>query len=215
MVNDGAVAAAKRPTLHPVGGEGYGFLASQLAQTDPFESDMQSGAVHHGEHIGQALVFFTNQIADSAFPIFAIGHGAGSAAVDAHLVFQRDGAQVITLAGSVVLVEQKLRRQEHGNAMHALGRAFDPCEHQVNDVLGHPMVTPGDENLLTENAVVIALGHRASADGGEVGAGLGFGHVHGAGPLAADQVFQKTRLQFLIAVQLERFGGAHAKYRAN
>ena len=81
----------------------------------------------------------------------------------------------------------------------------------MDDVFRHFVVSPRDEDLLSENSIVIALGHRPGANPRQVGSGLGFGEIHRAGPAAAHHVFEKFLLQFRIAVIFERFDGGHAE----
>ena len=76
-----------------------------------------------------------------------------------------------------------------------------PChagQHQVDDVLGHVVLTPGDEDLGAENlvgAIGLRLGTRTHQ--GQVRTRLRLGQVHGAGPFAGDQVFQVDGLELV------------------
>ena len=176
---------------------------------------MQPGAVHHREHAGQSPVFLANEPADGALPRVAIRHRASGAAVNAEFVFQRDGLQVVALAGLLAVSRQIFRHQEHGNAVHARRRAFDARQHHVHDVLGHGVVAPGDEYLLPENAIVVALRNRPRANCGQVRPGLGFGEIHGAGATAGDHGLKIARPQGLAAMGSQRFGGAHAEHGAD
>ena len=61
----------------------------------------------------------------------------------------------------------------------------------MDDVLGHIMLTPGNENFGTKHLVAaIWLWLGTGAHRGQIAASLRLGQVHGACPFAADQVFQ-------------------------
>src|SRR6185437_16068315 len=57
----------------------------------------------------------------------------------------------------------------------------------MDDVVRVVVLPEGDEDLLPEEPVMIALRHRAGPHQGQVGAGLRLRQHHGAGPLAACQ----------------------------
>ena len=85
----------------------------------------------------------------------------------------------------------------------------------MNNVLGHVMLTPGDVNLGAKHliaAVDLRLG--TAAHGGQVAASLGFGQVHGAGPLATDQFFKISGFELVGASRQQRFNGTIGEQRA-
>ena len=111
------------------------------------------------------------------------------ASMDAQLVFDGHAVHVVALARRTVSIEQELRHNEQGDALHPLRCVRQTSQHQVDDVVGHVVLTVGDEDLLTENLVgAIALRHCTSTHRRQVGAGLRLGEVHGAGPFAADHL---------------------------
>ena len=72
---------------------------------------IDAGMVHHREHVADALVFFADQVANSAF-VVAVGHDGGRTAVNAQLVFDGRADQVVALAQRAVFVNQEFRHQE-------------------------------------------------------------------------------------------------------
>ena len=58
------------------------FGAFFLGNADTFQTDIDAGMVHHREHVADALVFFADQVANSAF-VVAVGHDGGRTAVNA------------------------------------------------------------------------------------------------------------------------------------
>ena len=89
------------------------------------------------------------------------------------------------------------------------GRAGDAGEDEVDDVVGEVVVAGGDEDLLAGDAVaavVLRLG--PGAEQADVGAGVRLGQVHGAGPLAGDELRQVGGLLRLGAVGVDRGVGA-------
>jgi hypothetical protein len=101
---------------------------------------------------------------------------------------------IVARAQRAVRVDQELGYDEQRDALDAFRRVRGAGQHQMDGVLGHVVITPGDEDLLTENPVMIAVGHGAGPHRRQVGAGLRFGQVHGAGPFAADHLRQVQRL---------------------
>ena len=85
----------------------------------------------------------------------------------------------------------------------------------MDDVLGHVVLSIGDEDLLAEQAVGPVVGPlRARPHRIEVGAGLGLGQVHRAGPAAGDHRLEIDVEQVLRAIGLERADRAFGEERA-
>ena len=105
----------------------------------------------------------------------------------AQLVLERDAAQVVAPARAAVRVGQELGHDEQRDARGAGGRAVEPGQHEMDDVLGQIVLAVGDEDLGAEDAVAVAVAHRPGAQGTDVRARLRLGQAHGAGPAAADQ----------------------------
>ena len=85
----------------------------------------------------------------------------------------------------------------------------------MHDVVGDIMLTPGDEDLLTEDAPSAVVGRLGL--GGEcahVGARVGLGEVHRAGPFTADELLEVDLLLALVAVMHDRLDGTPAEQRA-
>ncbi len=133
--------------------------------------------------------------------------------MNAELVLDRDAADLVALAERAVRVDQHLRHDEEGDALHSRRRALDAPQNHVDDVVGVVVVAPGDEDLLAEEPVVIALRHGARAHLPEVGAGLRLRQHHGAGPFAARHLGQEELLLRLGAAELERVHGAVRQHR--
>ena len=84
----------------------------------------------------------------------------------------------------------------------------------MDDVLGHVMLAVGDEDLGAEHFIgAVALRHGAGAHGGQVGAGLGLGQVHGAGPAPGDQGLDVARLLRVAAGGQQRLDRAVGQQR--
>ena len=157
-----------------------GLLVGALGDGEPLQADRLPGVVHHGEHVGQALVGLANQVADGVGEF----HHTGRAAVDAELVLDGQALDCIALARLAVGVEQELGRDEERDALHTRGGIGQPGQDQVHDVVGHRVIAPGDEDLLAADPVVVTLRSGPGLDRGQVRAGLRLGDVHGPGPLA-------------------------------
>ena len=66
--------------------------------------------------------------------------------------------------------------------VRAGGRAVEPRQHEMDDVLGEIVLAVGDEDLGAEEAVAVAVAHRPGPQGADVRARLRLGQAHGAGP---------------------------------
>ena len=217
MMNDGAglgQAAVNRAALHPVARILHRLLVSPLGDRDALHAHRITGRVHHDEHVFEAAVFLADQEA----------HRAGSGAVcnarrnavavlkycrrtglDAHLVLNAHAVHIVALAQRAVVIDQHLGHHKQADALDAFGRALHPGQHQMDDVLSHVVLTVGDVDLSAED-FVSAIGHGlgAGAHRRQVGAGLRLGQVHGAAPLAGDQLIQVLGLHGVGASRQQR-----------
>ena len=208
------LAGGDVPALGPLHiAKGPCLLPGALGGGQPGDANIEPRVVHHREHAGHAVILFADQIADRAV-VFAIGHDAGRAAVDAQLVLERDRPQIVARAERAVVVDQHLGYEEQGNALHARRTAFDPGEDEVDDIFRIVLVAEGDEDLLAVDAEPVAVAHRLRPQCADIGAGMGLGQVHGAGPFAGHQLGQVSRLLFRGAVGADRLDGADRQHRA-
>ncbi len=92
------------------------------------------------------------------------------------------------------------------------GRAFDPRQHEMHDVLGKILLAAGDENLGAGDLVgAVGLLHRLGAHQAEVRAALRLGEIHGAGPLAGHHVRHERLLLLVRAVNQQRCHRTHGQ----
>ncbi len=204
---DGAI---DRAALHAVFGIGHGVLVGALGNRDALHAHRVAGRVHHDEHVLEAAVLLADDVAHGAAVVAVLQHGRGRG-LDAQLVLDAHAVHVVALAQRAVLADQELRHHEQADALHALGRAGHAGQHEVHDVLGHVVLTVGDEDLGAEHLVgAVGLRLGAAAHHGEVAAGLRLGEVHRAGPLAAHQLLEVHRLELVGAGREQRLDGAVA-----
>jgi hypothetical protein len=105
--------------------------------------------------------------------------------------------------------DEELRHDEERDALDALGPAGDLRQHEMDDVLGHVVVARGDEDLLTRHAVgAIGLRFGLRAHQAEIGAAMGLGQVHRAGPVAGHHLGKPLGFLFVGAVRDDRRGRA-------
>ena len=203
-------------TLDAIPGISHGTLVGALGIAQALQADVEAGSVHHDEHVLQAAILLADQGADGT-AVVAEGQHRRRAAVDAELVLDRYAIHVVALARRAVGLEQELGHDEQGNPLDTFRCIRCPGQHEMDNVVRHVVLTPGDENLLAENpvgAITDRLG--ATAHGSQVGAGTRLGQVHGAGPFAGNQVGQVGRLLLLGAgngQRLDRPLGEHRTQR--
>ncbi len=187
---------------------GNRILASDIGQAETLHADGQPFDVHHAEHRGQATVFVADEI---TLRIVEIEH-AGRRALDAHLVLDRAGHDVIALADRAVVVDTKFWDQEQADATRAFRRTFDSCNHHVNDVFRKVVVARGDEDFGAadvESAVIVGHGFRRQQ--AEIRAAVRLAKAHRAGPGALHHVWQKLRTNFVTRIADKQVTGAASK----
>ena len=113
----------------------------------------------------------------------------------------------IALTHSAVAVGEKLGNDEQGNTLGALGRVWQASQYDMDDVLGHVMLTGGNEDLGAGDAVGtvrvrLGLGFQNT----QVRTTVRFGQAHGAGPLTAGQLRQ---VAIFLLVGTVLFNGRH------
>src|SRR5258708_3717259 len=129
-------------------------LIGALGVATAWRPDIEGGDVHHRKHALYPAICFANKPADGA-AIVAEGEDAGRAGMDAELVLEADGADVVTVAQAAIRIDEEFRHQEKRDAPGA-GRCIGQArQHHVHDVLGEIVVAIGDEDLLSGDAVMI------------------------------------------------------------
>ncbi len=199
--------------LDAVLGKGHGALVRVLGQADALDAHAEARCIHHDEHVFEATVFFADQRADGPAVVAELQHGRW-AGLDAQLVFDRDAGNVVARAQRAIVVDHELGHDEQRDPLHARRRVRRARQHQVHDVLGHVVIAIRDVDLGAEQFIgAIALRLGAGAHGGQVGAGLRLGQVHGAGPPARYQRLEEARLLRVRAGGEQGLDGAVGQQR--
>src|SRR6185369_7073923 len=133
VVNRGWVFAGPDGAALPaLLGEGERLLEGALGDGDALHAHLQTRGVHHDEHMRQALADLADQLGLGAL----VEHDAGWRAVDAQLVLDGAGPEIIARPKRAVVVEQELGGQEQADPLYprrGVGRARDD---QVADIVG-------------------------------------------------------------------------------
>ncbi len=186
------------------------LLIRAFGDRDALHADLQPRRVHHREHVGETVVRRADEFRVRA----AVDHRAGGRAVDAELVFDAARAQFVGDTQRAILSDKPLRGEEHRNAPAAFGRIGKPGQHEMDDVLGHVVIAPGDEDLLARQPIeAVSVRLRARAKRREIRTRLRLGEVHRSGPFTGDELRQIERLLALRAVFDERFDRALRQHR--
>lgn len=202
------LGARQAAHLDAVLGISQRVLERHFRQAQRLVAHAQACGVHHHEHGLQALVRLPHQRADGAVD----GDLGGGIAMDAHLVLQARAVDRVALPDRAVGVHLVLGHHEQADALAALRRIRQAGEHQVHDVLGEIMFAGADENLVAGDLVraLGRAGHRLGlgAQQAQVGAAVGLGQAHRAGPFAAGELGQVELLLLFGAVRMQRLVGA-------
>ena len=193
---------------------GQCLLIGPIGNADAFEADTQPRLIHHREHALHAAIFFADQVTDRA-AIIAHRHDAGGGGVNAELVLDATGKDIIACAKRAIGIDQEFRDQKQRYAFRPRRRVRQSCQHKMHDIVGHIVLAIGDEDLGPADAVgAVRSALRACAQQADVGTGLRLGQVHGAGPLAGDQFGEVDILELVTAVRIERLDRAQREQRA-
>ena len=112
--------------------------------------------------------------------------------MDAHLLFDIADRNAVASAQGAILFHQELRHDEKRDAPGPLATAGRLGQHQVDDVVRKVVIARRDEDLLPGDPVAaVVLRFGLGADHAQIGAGMGFGQVHRAGPVEADHLRQE------------------------
>ena len=172
--------------LHALARIGQRLLVGPFRDRDTFEADAEPGMVHHREHAGEAAVRRSHEVSARAVE----GHHAGRAAVQTQLVLHRHRLHRVGLGQTAVVVDQPLGDQEQRNTLDPRRRIRQARQYQVDHVVAHIVIPPGNENLLTADAEGVAVRLRLRAHCRQVRASLRLGQIHRASPFAADHLRQ-------------------------
>ena len=148
----------RHTALHPLPGVGHRLLKGPLGDAQPLDTDLEPGLIHHGKHAGKAVIFLAQHVTDSPF-VVAKGQHTGGAAVNPQFVLAGHRVNIVALAECAIGIYQVLGNDEQRNTATALGRPGQLGQHQVHDIVGGLVVTPGNKYFLPVNAVVIAIRH--------------------------------------------------------
>ena len=210
MANDGhgCRRAFYGPALDSLFGIGQGHLVGTLRQAQTFQADRVARRVHHDEHVLQAFVCPADQIAD-ATTMVAVSHHGCRAGVDAQLVLDRYAIGIVASAETAIGIDEELGHHKQRNAFDAFRGVRQTGKHQMDDVLRHVVIAVSNKYLLPENAVAaVSLRFGARPHRRQIGTRLRLGQIHGAGPLAADHLWQIGFLLLLRTNQFDRLDGA-------
>ena len=134
--------------------------------------------------------------------------------MDAELVLQSDGSQVVTRAEAAVRVHHHLGYDEQRNAANTFRRIRRARKDHVDDIVGEILVAVADEYLLAADAIgAVPRRHGAGGERAHIGAGLGLCQVHRAGPFAGNHLLQKDVLLLIRTVIREQVHCALGKQR--
>mmetsp|Transcript_25623 Transcript_25623/g.55386 ORF Transcript_25623/g.55386 Transcript_25623/m.55386 type:complete len:231 (-) Transcript_25623:172-864(-) len=116
----------------------------------------------------------------------------------AHLVLYARDLDIVALADNARIVHVGLWDKEERDALGPFGCTWQPSEHAVHNVLGHVVLTTGDEDLSSCDAVraiICQLSLRRHLP--EIGAALRLCQAHCARELARDHWWQPLVLELI------------------
>ena len=113
---------------------------------DAAHTHTESSPVHHQKHMRQTPIHFPQKVSYtiSLRPKFQV-HGGGSFLP--HLVVNSDGNHVVAFQSSGI-IPAFFGYNKQRNSFGAFGCAIDPGQHQVHNIVGHILISSGNEDFL-------------------------------------------------------------------
>ena len=134
--------------------------------------------------------------------------------MDAHLVFNGAAAHAVGRAGAAVLANLELGHHEQRDAAASFRGVGKAGQHQVHDVVGEVVLAGGDEDLGAIDAVAaVVLRRGAGLEQAQVGAAVGLGQAHGAGPAPVHQRLEEHLALPVVAMVQQRLHRAVGQQR--
>ena len=199
----GRLGAGEGAPLQALAREGHRSLVGGVGEREPLHADVQPGRVHHREHGPHPFVRLADEIRDRGVEV----DGARGGAADPHLVLDRAAGDPVGHQRAALLAQ--LGDEEHADPLDAGRGVGEPCQHQVEDVLGEVVLTGRDEDLAAGDAVgAVAVGHRARAHEAQVGAGLRLRQAHRPRPAPVHELRDERLLELVGCVHVEPGVGA-------
>ena len=87
------------------------MLIGALRERDAFQPHAQPGVIHHGEHVLEPAILLADEITDRAPAVPVRQHACGRRAY-AHLVLDRDAADIVALARRAICLGHELGNDE-------------------------------------------------------------------------------------------------------
>ena len=189
-------------------GIGQRPLIGQFRWPDTLNGSADPGSVHEGEHAVQPFVLGPDQVTGGPVEI----EHAGGRGLDAHFLFQTATDHRVTCTQATLFVGQELGHDKQADTPGALGSVRQTSEDNVDNVLGQVVIAGGNENLGARQAIAaVGLWFGLGFHLAQIGAALGFGQAHGAGPAAFGQRCKVGLLLFVGTVQKNGIHGAEGQ----
>lgn len=145
----------------------------------------------------QTATGFAQALAPCAIRTAAELHYRRRAAVDAHLLLDRDAPHIVAIGQGAVVPHPVLGHDVERKALDAGDARRVPRQHEVQDVGVHAVVAVADEAFLAPDAAAAGPVDRARAYHPDVGSRVGLRHRERRRPATAHEGFQVAALLIL------------------
>ena len=122
----------------------------------------------------------------------------------------------VALTGRAIFVRQALWHDEQGDTLGAFRCTRQTCQDDMDDVLGHVVLTGRNKDLGAGDSVsAIGIRLRLGAKGAEIRTAVRLGQTHRTSPLAADQLGEVSLLLLFGAMLFNGVGCTVAQARVH
>ena len=122
------------------------------SQHDCADTNTDTRFVHHVEHLRQALMWRTDQITDTAFPLAKFQKGIHDTSLP-QLVIHAGKLHIVALAQTAIGIDQKFRHDKQTDALHTGRATGNLCQHHVHDIFRQIMFAAGDPHFRATDAI--------------------------------------------------------------
>ena len=157
MLNDGqhraiGVFIAGMTALRPVAGVIERVKVTTQTRHRGEHTDADPRLVHHVEHVFEAFVFLSNEVAKAITTLAKIEQRVGSAALP-HLVIEAGERNVVGFTQRTILLDTDFGYQKQRDALYSRRCVRSSSQHHVHNVLGNILLAAGDPHLGTSQLV--------------------------------------------------------------
>ena len=207
------IALIRQPPLGPFARIVPRMQIARQRRHDRGMADPDPRLVHHVEHVAQAVVFRTDQIADRLVRLAEVQQAVHRAPLP-HLVVEPGKRDIVPRPRRAALVQPVARHEKERDAPGPRRRPLDLGQNHVDDVLGHFVIPARDPHLAARDRIAAVLPPPGTGpDIGQRRSRLRFRQAHRAEPAPLQHRAEELRLLLFAAESVQHIGRRRGQER--